>query len=164
MGTIGLNTIYFILLLLSTAQGGEVFEVTTAKLGTKEIQIEVADTDQKRAQGLMHRKVLQPDQGMIFVFGSEQTLSFWMKNTFIPLAIGFFDSKMKLVDIQEMSPQSLIDQNVPSYTSRSPARFALEMNQGWFQKNNVKIGSRLLFTAQKIPTSLAPFRSKPDQR
>ncbi len=66
-----------------------------------------------------------------------------MKNTFIPLSIGFFDSQKTLVDIQDMEPvKSEMDQNPKSYLSQSPAQFALEVNQGWFAKNKIKIGDR----------------------
>lgn len=75
-----------------------------------------------------------------------------MKNTFIPLSIGFFNSKKVLVDIQDMEPaKSEMDQNPKSYLSRSPAQYALEVNQGWFQKNKIKLGDRFELVGETGP-------------
>lgn len=111
----------------------------------KKITVELAETDEQRTQGLMHRKSLPKNQGMLFVFEQEQTLSFWMKNTFIDLSIGFFDQNKKLVDIKEMSATSVLQQNFPSYESSKPAKYALEMNKRWFDKNKIKLGSQFIF-------------------
>jgi uncharacterized membrane protein (UPF0127 family) len=104
----------------------------------------VADSDPKRAEGLMYVTKLPDDTGMLFVFDREQPLSFWMKNTLIPLSIGFLDTKGTLVDIQEMEPaKSMVQVDVPTYHSRKPARFALEMSKGWFAKRKVAVGAKL---------------------
>lgn len=89
---------------------------------------------------------------MLFIFDREQTLSFWMKNTFIPLSIGFFDDSKRLVDIQDMSPaSSLMQAKFPSYASRKPAKYALEVNQGWFSRHNIGLGTtfKLLTNSKK---------------
>jgi hypothetical protein len=101
----------------------------------KTIRVEVARTEREKEKGLMFRERLGKDGGMLFVYGEEETLSFWMKNTRIPLSIAFIDKRGKIVDIQEMEPFSL-----QTYVSSSPAKYALEMNQGWFTRNGIHVG------------------------
>lgn len=112
------------------------------KIGPSQILVELADTDPKQEIGLMYRENLKPNEGMLFIFEEEQPRSFWMKNTFIDLDIGFFDKKKKLIDIQTMkAASSVIDNNLPSYYSTGPAQYALEVPKGWFKKNKIKIGA-----------------------
>lgn len=117
----------------------------TARIAGKNIRVEIAQTEQQRSKGLMFRKKLDPNSGMLFVFEVEKPLSFWMKNTLIPLSIGFFNSEKILVHKTEMVPASAIDLNIPTYSSQVPARYALEMPAGWFEKNKIKLGSKLSF-------------------
>ncbi len=121
----------------------KLYEKAKFKIGKKAFTAHVADDDNRRAQGLMYIDKMPPDQGMLFVFEREEIQGFWMKNTLIPLAIGFFNKDGVLVDVQEMTPSSLMDPRPPTYQSRSPALYALEMNAGWFEKNGIKNGSRL---------------------
>lgn len=118
-----------------------------AQLGSQKIEIEIARTEQQRQIGLMFRKkALDADSGMLFVFEKEQVLSFWMKNTFIPLSIGFFDQNRILIDIQQMEPcRSEMQLDFRHYKSLKPAKYALEMNQGWFKKNKIKTGVQLKY-------------------
>ena len=101
----------------------------------KKIRVEVARTEEEKSQGLMFRDKLGPDEGMLFIYEREDFLSFWMKNTPLRLSIAFLDQRGKIVDIQDMEPF-----NLRTHTSARPALFALEMNQGWFKKNGVKVG------------------------
>jgi uncharacterized membrane protein (UPF0127 family) len=110
----------------------------------KKIQVEVVRTEGEKSRGLMFREKLGADQGMLFVYEKEEFLTFWMKNTPLPLSIAFIDRKGKIVDIQDMEPFSL-----RTHTSARPARYALEMNRNWFQKNGIKVGD-----AVKMPSSL----------
>ncbi len=103
------------------------------------VRVEIADDDAERARGLMYRTALAEDRGMLFIFDEEQPLSFWMKNTLIPLSIAFMDSEGRIVDIQDMKP---LDDDPPSYVSAEPARYALEVNQGFFEERGVKVGDR----------------------
>lgn len=121
----------------------KLYEKTKMRVGSKTIDAYIADDDLGREHGLMYVTSLPENTGMLFVFESERPLGFWMKNTLIPLAIGFFDKTGKLVDIQEMEVASAMDLQPPSYRSRSSARFALEMNKAWFAKNKIKVGDRL---------------------
>ncbi len=124
------------------AQAPQNFDKKKIILGGRTITVEVADTDPKRERGLMGRTTLADNTGMIFIFEDERVLSFWMKDTLIPLDIGYFDKTKTLIDIQVMQPISPIEKVPKIYPSKKPAQYALEMPLGWFTKNKVKIGSR----------------------
>lgn len=133
-----------VLLLPKFANAEVQFAKQKIKVGSKTITVEIAETSGQLSKGLMFRKEMAVDEGMLFIFPDLDTRSFWMKNTFIPLSIGFFDQSQKLIDIQDMRPvKSEMETNPPSYISRKPAKYALEMNQGWFAKNKVKVGDKL---------------------
>ncbi len=99
------------------------------------IRVEVADTDQSRTQGLMYRKTVPEETGMLFVFDHDQVLTFWMKNTLVPLSIAYISSEGKIIDILDMESQSL----KPVVSSRS-VRYALEVPQGYFTKVGIREG------------------------
>ena len=132
-------------------------DLTHAKLhiAGKIVNVEIADSDEKREKGLMFRKSLRDGDGMLFVFDQEQTLNFWMKNTLLDLAIGYFDSSKKLVDIQEMKSAAM-ELSPPPYPSKSPAMYALEVPKGWFRRNNVKVGET--FSLDKRLKTASPRR------
>jgi len=102
---------------------------------TVEITVEIARTEEERSKGLMYRKDLPDGKGMLFVFERDQLLSFWMKNTVIPLSIAFIASNGHIVEIKDMRPRDL-----SSVQSSIPVRYALEAPQGWFQRVNVRHG------------------------
>ncbi len=102
------------------------------------IHAEVARTPQQRATGLMLRKTLGTNEGMLFVFERPGVQCFWMKNTLLPLSIAFLKDDGEIVNIADMQPGAL-----ESHCSKLPVRLALEMNQGWFAKRGVAAGSRL---------------------
>jgi uncharacterized membrane protein (UPF0127 family) len=136
------TSIYLISLLFCIQSAA--FKNQKIEVGGKKLDVEVATTREERAQGLMFRKKLPEGRGMLFVFEKPQVLSFWMKNTFIPLAIGFFDKNHKLIDIQEMEPsKSEMETDLPSYTSSGQSLYALEVPKGWFLKNKIKVGEKL---------------------
>lgn len=120
------------------------FKQITATINKKSIVVELARTDSERQLGLMHRTQMGENNGMLFVFEDEAPRSFWMKNTLIPLAIAYLNSNKVIVDIQEMEamPKSA-NSAIPTYPSRKPAMYALEMNRGWFKKHHVQVGQRL---------------------
>jgi uncharacterized protein len=101
------------------------------------VRVEVADDLAEQAKGLMDRTTLGENRGMLFVYPEERELSFWMKNTLIPLSIAFIDSERRIIDIQDMKP---LDDEPPSYVSAEPAQYALEVNQGFFERRGVKVG------------------------
>jgi uncharacterized membrane protein (UPF0127 family) len=122
------------------------------KIKDKKIKVEVVRTEQEKAKGLMFRENLEKDEGMIFVYGREDYLSFWMKNTRIPLSIAFLDKNGKIVDIQDMIPFSL-----QTHVSAFPARYALEVNQGWFKRNGISVGQGI-----KLPSQIESLAKDPD--
>ena len=143
---------YLILLMFSVTSVAEnvQFKKTKLKVGDKIITVELAQTDAEQMRGLMFRRVLKENEGMLFIYDDENFRSFWMKNTFVPLSIGFFDGKGRLIDIQDMEPaKSTIQVNWPSYTSTGKAKYALEVNQGWFKKNKIKLGDLIAIIPDK---------------
>ncbi len=101
-----------------------------------EIGVETASDAAERAQGLMFRESLGEECGMIFVYDGEQRqLSFWMRNTLVPLSVAYIDSEGSIVSIHDMEP--LDETSVPS---EGPAQYALEVNQGFFEENGVEAG------------------------
>jgi len=116
------------------------FEKRKLKLGSQTLTVEIADTNEKTSQGLMYRKELPEGTGMLFIFPDEQVRSFWMRNTFIPLSIGFFNAKKELIDIQDMDPSlSEMQTDLPTYVSKGPAQYALEVPKGWFARHKIKL-------------------------
>ncbi|MCM2281171.1 MAG: DUF192 domain-containing protein [Bdellovibrionaceae bacterium] len=119
------------------------FATRKISIGRREIVVEVADNDERRSYGLMFRTSLPEDDGMLFIFDDEQIRRFWMKNTRIPLSIAYINSKKEIIDILNMQPAAAGDPNPPLYSSRGPATYALEMNLGWFDRNQIKVGDSL---------------------
>lgn len=105
------------------------------KVGTTTLQAEVVDTPQSRALGLMYRRSLPTDHGMLFVFEQSEQLCFWMKNTLIPLDVAFIDEQGIISNIEAMEPLAL-----ESHCSKGPALYALEMEQGWFARHQQQAG------------------------
>ena len=110
----------------------------TLTAGSVEINAEIARTQQQRYMGLSFRKTMPENSGMLFVYAKERSLNFVMRNTFIPLSIAYLSKDMVINEIHDMQVGSKA-----TYPSRRPAQFALEMNQGWFTRNGVKVGSQL---------------------
>lgn len=135
--------------LLLTACGGsdaaKTAEVKTVddrfpiKVGDRMVAMQIAALPAEQQKGLMFRKSMGADEGMLFVFTAPQKQSFYMRNTTLPLDMGFFDATGELKEIYPMYP--LDEKPVPS-RSRS-IQFCLEMNQGWFQSAGVKPGAKL---------------------
>ncbi len=105
------------------------------------LNVEIADTPEKRMRGLMFRRYLPQNSGMLFIFSSEDYRNFWMKNTYIPLSIAYIGSDRIINEIYQMKP---LDISV-TYPSKLPARYSLEVNRGWFGKNNISAGGIIKF-------------------
>ena len=110
----------------------------TLNAGIHIIHAEVARSDEQMAIGLMHRRELPANDGMLFAYEAAATRCFWMKNTLIPLSIAFIGDDGTISSIADMEPKTL-----DSHCSEKPVRYALEMNQGWFAKRGLKAGSKL---------------------
>lgn len=102
------------------------------------VSAELAKTQEERNWGFMERKKIPNGTGMLFVFESDQVLSFWMKNTPSPLSIAYIDRYGVIVDLYDMKP---FDEK--SVVSTRSVRFALEVPQGWYKKNGVKVGDKV---------------------
>jgi uncharacterized protein len=100
------------------------------------IQAEVANTTATRSQGLMRRKSMAQGAGMLFLFDESAGQCMWMKDTLIPLSVAFIDERGQIVNIADMQP---LDET--THCASRPARYALEMNQGWFKKRGIIAGT-----------------------
>ena len=102
------------------------------------LSVQVADTDEERARGLMGVEHLPPDHGVAFVWDDPVWSEFWMKNTLIPLSIAFWDSSGRIVGILDMQPCT--SDPCPRYASPEPYVGAVEANLGWFGDRGVEVG------------------------
>jgi len=117
---------------------GAATELPTTRLSINGhlVVAELAINTGTRTTGLMHRFSLKPDHGMLFVFERSEPLSFWMKNTFIPLSIAFIGADGRIVNIEDMKPQT-----EDTHWSKGPALYALEMRKGWFAEKGIGPGA-----------------------
>ena len=106
--------------------------------GIHRIQAEVANTGRSRAQGLMQRRSLAANNGMLFVFDAPGKHCMWMRNTLIPLSVAFLDEQGRIINVEEMQP--LTEDN---HCAAKPAKFALEMSAGWFKTRGMASGNQL---------------------
>lgn len=129
-----------LILLPACARGPAPQRLAKATLGVggRAVTVEAACTDAQRQTGLMHRRRLGPDEGMLFVFRREQELAFYMRNTHVPLSIAFLRADGTITNIADMAPLTL-----QSHYSRLPCQYALEMPQGWFDRHRVREGDRI---------------------
>jgi len=145
-----LRALALLAVLAATAAGQVRFKQGTLTLAQLHRQVtlvvEVADTPAAREQGLMHRRALPERAGMLFIFETTGRWGFWMKNTLIPLSIAFIGEDWRIVDIQDM-------QVAPDpargpftiYEPSAPARYALEVNQGFFARAGITVGARVTY-------------------
>ena len=106
--------------------------------GMHRIEAEVAADMASRMQGLMYRQSMPANQGMLFVFTQAERHCMWMRNTYLPLSVAFLDESGRIINIANMQPQS-----EDNHCAGAPARFALEMNQGWFAAKGIRPGQRI---------------------
>jgi uncharacterized membrane protein (UPF0127 family) len=106
--------------------------------GMYQIDAQVAQTNEQRMTGLMFRKEMPQQEGMLFVFDQPSMQCFWMKNTLLPLTAAFVADDGAIVNLVDMKPQT-----TDSHCSLKPVRYVLEMNQGWFARKGIKAGARL---------------------
>ena len=110
----------------------------TLKVAAHPLKVEVAVTEEQRNQGLMFRKSLGRDDGMLFIFDDPGYYAMWMKNTLIPLSVAFVDAQGTILNILDMEPQTL-----DSHGAAGPAVYAIETNVGWFTAHKVKAGDKV---------------------
>jgi len=109
------------------------------KNGKITIKAELARTQAQHQQGFMYRKTVKDGEGMLFIFDSDETRSFWMKNTLVPLSIAYIASDGRILEIYDMEPG-----NLNSVRSSRSVRYALEVPQGWFGRAGIDTGDRLI--------------------
>jgi uncharacterized protein len=119
---------------------GELLETANLHIDGNNLEVEIARTADEQAAGLMHRNTLPPDRGMLFVYDRDKKLTFWMKNTSIPLSIAFVSADGIIKEIYDMKPFSL-----NRISSRHSVRYALEVNQGYFEEYGISVGDQVEF-------------------
>jgi uncharacterized membrane protein (UPF0127 family) len=119
----------------------------TLPFANRLILAQIANTPQSREHGLMQRDNLCEDCGMLFVFEQPDKVSFWMKDTLLPLSIAFIDAEGNIVNIDEMQPNT-----TDIHNSLGNVLFALEMNKGWFARNNV-VPAKQVISAKTLPNA-----------
>jgi hypothetical protein len=125
-------------LACSLARAADLPEITLT-IGGHKLTAEVAHTEATRTQGLMHRRMLPEHRGMVFVFGRIDRHAMWMMNTYVPLSVAFLDAQGVIINIADMAPHS-----TNAHGATQPAKYALEMNLGWFQKRGIGPGARVV--------------------
>ena len=128
----------------------------TIKVKDKTLKVRLAITPAQQRQGLMNVQGMGPtklpeNEGMLFIYRREEILSFWMKNTTLPLSIAFINKKGNITEIRDMEPMGM-----DSVRSAKPAQYALEVNRGWFTKNNIKIGDKVKLDFSRVNISIQP--------
>jgi uncharacterized membrane protein (UPF0127 family) len=114
------------------------FKTGQVKVGKHPLKVELAVSDEERSRGLMFRKALGKDDGMLFVFDELGYHSMWMKDTLIPLSVAFLDGEGTIINIIDMEPQTL-----DTHSAAGPARYAIETNKGWFVEKKLKAGDKV---------------------
>lgn len=126
-----------VFILWSSAAVADLPEIVLT-IGGHKLTAEVANTDPQRMTGLMHRRMLPENRGMLFVFPEVAMHGMWMMNTYVPLSVAFLDRDGTVINIEDMQPQTQTPHNAVR-----PAKYALEANQGWFRKRGIKAGSKV---------------------
>ncbi len=122
--------------LLWSAGQAQSLPITSLNIGVHLIRAEVAISDEERGRGLMFRESMGENEGMVFRFANARQVCMWMKNTLIPLSVAFIGDDGRIINIEDMQPHSL-----DAHCADRPARYALEMNKGWFRKRNIRAGT-----------------------
>ena len=126
------------ILIAATAHAQQKLPVSQFAAGIFVIEAEVASTEAQRELGLMNRKELGSNQGMMFIFDRSYGYCMWMKNTLIPLSVAFLDDSGVILNIEEMLPQT-----ETNHCAAKPALYALEMNAEWFKRKGIKPGTKI---------------------
>lgn len=114
------------------------FSKQTLRINGVVLNVEVADNDVKRMQGLMKRTSLAKGEGMLFTFTKDALPCFWMKNTYLPLSLAFISKEQQIVQIEKLYPEDT------SYVcAKQPIRYALEVPQGWFAEQAIEVGMQV---------------------
>jgi uncharacterized membrane protein (UPF0127 family) len=125
-------------LSLACAAAHAAMPLLELRIGKHALTAEVAANDPDRMQGLMHRRMLPENRGMLFVFSNVARHGMWMMNTYIPLSVAFIDDNGVIINIEDMQPHTR-----DAHSAKQPVRYALEMNLGWFRKRGIGPGAKV---------------------
>ena len=129
----------FLFLLASKALTSVDKQCNSISIEKENLCVELAISQREKSKGLMYRKDLSNTDGMLFIWKNEDKRCMWMKNTYIPLDLGFFREDLTLIEVRDLYPRSL-----ESVCSSEPAKYALELPKGWFTSHNIKNNSKLV--------------------
>ena len=129
----------FLFLLASKALSSVDKQCNSISIEKENLCVELAISQREKSKGLMYRKDLSNTDGMLFIWKNEDKRCMWMKNTYIPLDLGFFREDLTLIEVRDLSPRSL-----ESVCSSEPAKYALELSKGWFSSHKIKKNSKLI--------------------
>jgi len=138
MSFLKFSSLFALVLSLVGAAGAQTLPLIELTAGIHRIEAEVVNTQQTRMTGLMQRRTMAPQRGMLFVFDEVRTHCMWMKNTYIPLSVAFLDDGGRIINVADMQPHA-----EDNHCATRPARYALEMNLGWFRSRNLGPGTVL---------------------
>ena len=130
--------LFALLFFISISYANDKEECKSISIGKVDLCVELALTKAEKAKGLMYRKKLTDIDGMLFIWKKEEKRCMWMKNTFIPLDLGFFREDMSLIEMKNLFPKS-----TKSVCSSEPAKYALELPKDWFLKNKIRNNAKL---------------------
>lgn len=134
------HSLTLVALALSVSAAAQVQPLPEIALSVNghKLTAEVAYTDTARMQGLMHRRMLPESRGMVFVFEDTALHAMWMMNTYIPLSVAFLDERGVIINIENMKPHTQ-----DTHPAAKPAKYALEVNLGWFGKHGIRPGAKV---------------------
>ena len=130
--------LFALLFFISISYANDIEECKPISIGKVDLCVELALTKAEKAKGLMYRRKLTDIDGMLFIWKKEEKRCMWMKNTFIPLDLGFFREDMSLIEMKNLFPKS-----TKSVCSSEPAKYALELPKDWFLKNKIRNNAKL---------------------
>jgi hypothetical protein len=135
MSFLKFSSLFALALSLAGPAAAQALPLIELSAGIHRIEAEVVNTQQTRMTGLMHRRTMATQRGMLFVFDDVRTHCMWMKNTYIPLSVAFLDEGGRIINVEDMQPHT-----EDNHCAAKPARYALEMNIGWFRSRNLGVG------------------------
>jgi uncharacterized membrane protein (UPF0127 family) len=127
-----------LIMLLSAAPARAELPEIALSVNGHQLTAEVAHNESSRTEGLMHRRILPENRGMLFVFTDVSRHAMWMMNTHVPLSVAFLDERGVIINIEDMKPHTR-----DAHAAAKPAKYALEMNRGWFEKRGIRPGAKI---------------------
>ncbi len=136
--SLGIGLLLLALMLSAGAAAQKAPKTIPLTIGKHQVRVEIVQTDEERSKGLMFRKALGHDDGMLFIFDDPGYHAMWMMNTLIPLSVAFVDGEGRILNIEDMEPQT-----TDSHAATGPAKYAIETNKGWYAEKKIKPGDKV---------------------